>query len=250
MSPYANNLNERKKRSTKVVALLQKQHPSATIALKYGNVWELLVAVILSAQCTDKKVNEVTEKLFQKYKNLNDYVAADLAEFEQDIRQTGFYRAKAKNVLAAAKIVNEKHEGKVPKTMIDLIALPGVARKTANIVLGNAYNIVEGIAVDTHVSRISQRLRLVDLNTIGGGKKTRTFMKKDRPVPPTGGEVVDFKKDADPVKIEKQLMEVLPKKHWFKYTSYIIDHARAVCIAKNPRCSKCVLSSLCPSTRV
>ncbi len=244
MTPHATNDGDgRKKRGAIALSLLQKEYPKATIALKYSNVWELLVAVMLSAQCTDKKVNEVTATLFKKYKKLTNYITADLAEFEVDIRQTGLYRAKAKNILATAKIINETHKGSVPRTMEELTALPGVARKTANIVLGNAYGVVEGIAVDTHVSRISQRLRLVDLEGIGGGKKTRTFTKKGR-------EVVDFKKDANTDKIEQQLMEVLPKKDWFTYTYYIIEHGRTVCVAQSPHCDECVLSKLCPSSRV
>ena len=144
-----------------ILKILKKTYPNAKIVLNYKNNWELLVSVILSAQCTDKKVNEVTKKLFERYSTLNDYIKANPKEFEQDIRQTGFYHNKAKNVLAAAKIVKEKFDGKLPKTMAEMITIPGVARKTANVVLGNAYGIVEGIAVDTHVHRLSQRLRLV-----------------------------------------------------------------------------------------
>ena len=211
-----------------ILSLLKKAYPNARIVLTYGNPWELLVAVILSAQCTDLMVNKVTERLFVKYKTLDDYVNAYITEFEKDIKSTGFYHSKAKNILAAAKLVKEKFAGSVPKTMEEILTIPGVARKTANVVLGNAYNVVEGIVVDTHVLRLSQRLRLVDV---------------DRSIP-------DYKKDADPVKIEKQLMEYLPKDMWFKTTYLLIDHGRAVCKAQKPDCAHCVVSAHCPASRV
>lgn len=216
-----------------IIALLKKTYPDAKIVLRYANPWELLVSVILSAQCTDILVNKVTDKLFQKYTKLGDYIHADPSEFEQDIKSTGFYHNKAKNILASARIIKKKFGGKVPRTMAELLTLPGVARKTANVVLGNAYGIVEGIAVDTHVLRVSQRLRLIDLGKIGGKNMQ-----------------IDFKKDADPVKIERELMRVIPRKDWFKLTYLLIDHGRAVCKAQNPRCSGCVLSRLCPVSRV
>ncbi|MEK9171536.1 MAG: endonuclease III, partial [Patescibacteria group bacterium] len=140
-----------------ILTVLKRTYPTAKIVLNYSNNWELLVSVILSAQCTDKKVNEVTEKLFGKYPTLDDYVNAKPAEFEHDIRQTGFYRNKSKNILAAAKLIKQKFGGILPKTMAEMLTIPGVARKTGNVVLGNAYGIVEGIAVDTHVLRLSQR---------------------------------------------------------------------------------------------
>lgn len=225
-----------------ILKLLKKSYPNAKIALNFGNSWELLVAVVLSAQCTDKMVNQVTAKLFAKYKTLDDYTDAKLFAFEQDIKSAGFYHNKAKNILATAKIIKEKFKGKIPNSMTDLISLPGVARKTANIILGNAYNTVEGIAVDTHVQRISQRLRLVDLDKIGG-KKLITFKK-------AGKEIVDFKKDADPVKIEQELMKVIPRQDWFKITYRIIDHGRAICKSQNPNCSICPLNKLCLTSRV
>ncbi len=191
---------ERKARAVKIIRKLKKLFPKAGMMLRYKNNWELLVAVMLSAQCTDKKVNEVTEKLFKKYKKLDDYVNADLKEFEQDIFQTGFYHSKAKHVLATAKIIKEKHGGKVPKTMEEMVALPGVARKTANVVLGNAYGIVEGIAVDTHVRRISQLLKLTKQN--------------------------------DPKKIEQDLMKIIPQKDWFKLTYLMIEYGRTYCPAR------------------
>lgn len=225
-----------------IITILKINYPEAKIALNYKNFWELLVSVILSAQCTDVMVNKVTRTLFNKYKTLDEYVDANLTEFGKDIKSTGFYHNKAKNILASAKLVKDKFGGKVPDKMEELISLPGVARKTANIVLGNAYNLVEGIAVDTHVLRISQRLRLVDLDKIGGKRKI-TF-KKD------GKEIVDFKKDADPSKIEKELMKTIPKKDWFKITYMIIEHGRAICKSQNPNCTICPLKSLCSSFRM
>ena len=215
-----------------ILTLLKKNYPHATIILKYGNSWELLVSVVLSAQCTDVVVNKVTERLFQKYPTLNDYVKADLVEFEQDITSTGFYHNKAKNILAAARLIQEKFNGNVPDTMEEILTIPGVARKTANVVLGNAFGVVEGIAVDTHVIRLSQRLGLVRQGVIGGKKL-----------------VTDFKKDADPVKIERELMAVIPKEDWFQMTYFLIDHGRAVCKAQNPDCAYCFLNKLCPASR-
>lgn len=211
------NLSQKpaKERIKEILKILRQHFPKAKIVLNYSNNWELLVAVVLSAQCTDKKVNEVTAKLFKKYPRLPGYAKADLKEFEQDIRSTGFYHNKAKNILAAAKLVQEKFSEQVPKTMEELTSLPGVARKTANIILGNAFNIVEGIAVDTHVSRISQRLGLT--------------------------------KNSDPTKIEQDLMKLLPKNEWFKFTYLAIDFGRSICDAKHPLCSKCPLNKLCPS---
>lgn len=229
-------------RIQKILEVFKSTYPGAKIALKYGSPWELLVAVILSAQCTDKKVNEVTDKLFKKYKSIDDYVNAQITEFEQDIKSTGFYHNKAKNILSSAKIIKEKFKGQLPKTMEEMITLPGVARKTANIVLGNVYGAVEGIAVDTHVGRISQRLQLVSFDKIGGKRKI-TFEKN-------GKELVDYIKDADPVKIEKELMEAIPKDEWFSLTYRIIDHGRAICKAQNPSCEECPFKVICPSSRV
>ncbi len=209
------SLRKKQRRSREVIKRLKTKYPNAKIALKFSNNWELLVAVILSAQCTDKKVNEVTSELFKKYQALDDYVGADPKEFEQMIRPTGFYRAKAKNILASAKIIKEKFGGKIPRTMAEMLTLHGVARKTANVVLGNAYGVVEGIAVDTHVRRLSQRLGLSS--------------------------------NDDPVKIERDLMRLIPKKDWFKFTYLLIDHGRAICKAKDPRCDLCPLSDICPS---
>ncbi len=204
----------RKKRAAEIVRRLKRTYPHAKITLHYSNPWELLVAVVLSAQCTDKKVNEVTPALFKKYRTLDDYARADPKEFEQMINPTGFYRAKAKAILASAKIVKEKFGGVVPKTMPEILTLRGVARKSANVILGNAYGVVEGIAVDTHVRRLSQRL--------------------------------DLSSNGDPVKIERDLAALLPEKDWFKTTYLLIDHGRAICTAKDPRCDLCPLNGICP----
>lgn len=199
----------------KIIALLEEEYPDAKIELKYNNPLELLVATILSAQCTDVRVNIVIEKLFKKYKCAEDYAKADLYELEQDIRSTGFYRNKAKNIKGCCQLLVEKYGSQVPKTMNELLELPGVARKTANIVLSNVYNIIEGIAVDTHVHRVSRRLGLTE--------------------------------NEDPNKIESDLMESIPKTFWKKITDLFIFHGRRVCEAKKPRCDNCVLTKVCPS---
>lgn len=189
-----------KERAASVVARLKKLFPRAEIALHYSNNWELLVAVVLSAQCTDKKVNEVTKVLFKKYRTLYDYVNAVPGEFAADIRPTGFYRVKAKNILASAKKVKQEFGGKVPKTMKEILTLPGIARKSANVILGNAYGVVEGIAVDTHVMRLSQRFGLT--------------------------------KERTPEKIERDLMEIVPKNEWFGFTYRLIEYGRTYCPAR------------------
>lgn len=208
----SDRLIERKKKAATIVATLKKLFPEAKIALNYGNNWELLVAVELSAQCTDKKVNEVTATLFKKYRSLDDYVHADLAEFAQDIHSTGFYRNKAKNILAAAKMIKEEFGGEIPKTMEEILRVPGVARKTANVVLGMAYGVVEGIAVDTHVIRLSNLLGLTD--------------------------------HKDPVKIERDLMELLPKGEWMSFTYRLIDYGRKYCPARAHSHTNCPLSQI------
>ncbi|MCR4330539.1 MAG: endonuclease III [Patescibacteria group bacterium] len=207
MIKTAQELKKRKEKARKVLRELKRLIPNAKMALRYSNNWELLVAVILSAQCTDKKVNEVTEKLFKKYKKLDDYVNARNSEFEKDIYSTGFYRNKTKNILASAKLVKETFGGKIPNTMEAILTLPGVSRKTANVVLGNAYGVVEGIAVDTHVIRLS---RLLGLST-----------------------------EKDPKKIEQDLMQILPKKEWFTFTYYLIEYGRNYCPAKRHDHAKC-----------
>ncbi len=203
MDELSRRPSDKKKRAQRLLRALKKFFPNPKIALRYKNNWELLVAVVLSAQCTDKKVNEVTEKLFKKYRMLDDYVNATQSEFEKDIHSTGFYRNKAKNILASAKIVKEKYHGKVPNTMEELVMLPGVARKTANIILGNAFGKVEGIAVDTHVIRLSRRFGLT--------------------------------KEKNPEKIEQDLMALFPKKEWFTLTYRLIEYGRDCCSAR--RCS-------------
>ncbi len=187
-----------------IVRVLKGLFPEARTALQYRNHWELLAAVILSAQCTDKKVNEVTARLFTKYSSLSDYVTADIAEFEMDIRQTGFFRNKAKNILASAKIVHEQYGGKIPETMDELLNLPGVARKTANVVLGSAYGIVDGIAVDTHVRRLSIKLGLTD--------------------------------NKRPEQIERDLMRLLPKSEWLDFSHRLILYGRTFCPARRHDC--------------
>ncbi len=208
----AAEIKKRKAKAAKIIKALKKLFPKTKIALNYSNNWELFVAVVLSAQCTDKKVNEVTEKLFKKYRKLDDYVKAKPAEFEKDIRSTGFYRNKAKSVLGAAKELKARFGGKLPETMAEMLTLPGIGRKSANVILGNAYGVVEGIAVDTHVRRLSRKFGLTSHN--------------------------------DPVKIERDLMEIVPKKEWFNFTYLLIDYGRKYCPARPHDESKCPLSKL------
>ncbi len=203
------SISSKKLRVGKIIGILRKFFPEAKIALKYGNNWELLVAVQLSAQCTDKKVNEVTPALFKKYRTLGDYVRADREEFEKDIHSTGFYRNKTKNILAAAKVIKEKFGGKLPKTMAEMVTVPGIGRKSANVILGNAYGVVEGIAVDTHVRRLARKLGLSAY--------------------------------SDPVKIERDLMAVIPKKEWFSFTYRLIDYGRKYCPARPHNHKNCPL---------
>ena len=203
MSPK--KLKERKLRIQKLDRALKKLFPEARIELNFSNPLELLVAVQLSAQCTDKMVNKITEKLFKKYKTLEDYVHAgqtqkNINQFEQDIRSSGFYRNKAKNILAAAKLIGEKHKGKVPSTIDEILKLPGVARKTATVVLTEAYGVVAGVTVDTHVIRFVQRFDLSD--------------------------------HLNPVKIERDLMELLPKKEWGHFTHRVIHYGRYLAPAR------------------
>ena len=198
-----------------IIELLEKEYPEAKTALHYSSPLEILVATILSAQCTDKRVNIVTKSLFKKYKTAEDYANADLAELEEDIRSTGFYRNKAKNIKGSGRMLVEKYNSQVPRTMNELLELPGVARKTANIVLSNAYGVIEGIAVDTHVRRLSKRLGLTE--------------------------------NTDPNKIEADLIEIVPKSHWKRITNLLIFHGRNVCMARKPKCSICSLNKICPS---
>jgi endonuclease III len=206
---------EPKTRALKLVELLEKEYPNAKVALQYANPLELLIATILSAQCTDQRVNIVTKTLFKKYTKPEDYAEANLQELEKEVRSTGFYHNKAKNIQNCCRMLVDKYNSKVPKTMNELLELPGVARKTANIVLSNAYGIIEGIAVDTHVRRLSQRLGLTE--------------------------------NEDPNKIETDLMQIVPKENWARITDLLIFHGRKICTAKKPRCDICVLNKICPS---
>ncbi len=203
---------QRKHRAQKLLRALKKAYPRAKIALRYGNNIQLLMAVILSAQCTDKKVNEVTATLFKKYRTAKDFARANPKVFEQEIRSTGFYRAKAKNILGAAKMLVGKFHGSIPKTMVEITELPGVARKTANIVLGNAYGVVEGMAVDTHVKKFAQVCRLSDSD--------------------------------NPEKIEQDLMKLFPKKEWFLLTYRIVDHGRDA-HKKEHKYQPCAIREIC-----
>lgn len=207
--------SELKEQTMKIIKLLEKIHPDAKIALNFANPLELLVATMLSAQTTDVRVNIVTKSLFKKYKSAEEYAKANLTELEQDIRSTGFYHNKAKNLQKACQLLVEKYHSQIPKTMEELLELPGVARKTANIVLYNAYGVTSGIAVDTHVRRLAQRLGLT--------------------------------KHKDPDKIEQDLMELVPKDIWMHLTDLLIFHGRRICDAKKPNCAECVLNEICPS---
>jgi endonuclease-3 len=197
-----------KLRAAHILRSLKRIFPEVKMALNYKNNWELMVAVQLSAQCTDKKVNEITPRLFARYRKLKDYVDADPKEFEQLIFQTGFYRNKTKNILAAAKVVQKDFAGKLPNTMKEMLTVPGVARKTANVVLGNAYGISEGIAVDTHVKRLTRLFHLT--------------------------------KRISPVHIEQELMKLYPKKEWFLLTYYFIEFGRKYCPAKMHDHARCM----------
>ncbi len=202
----------------KILLLLKKHYGNPKCALNYKNPFELLVATILSAQCTDERVNIVTEKLFKKYTTVKDYASADIREFEKDIYSTGFYRNKAKNIIATAKMINGIYKGRVPKDFDKLLEFPGVARKTANCVMGNAFNIPSGVVVDTHVSRITQRLGLT--------------------------------KNTDPNKIEQDLIKIIPKSEWINFSHMLIWHGRRICDARRPKCEICFLNKLCPSAGI
>ncbi len=202
----------------KIVRLLEKNYPNARTALKFSDPWQLLVATVLSAQCTDKRVNIVTESLFRKYRTVEDFARAEKSEFEKEIRSTGFFRNKAKNIVAAAQKILADFGGKVPEKMEDLLSLPGVARKTANIIAYNGFGKVYGIPVDTHVKRLSFRLGL--------------------------------SKEKDPVKIERDLMKIFPEKKWGKISYLLIEHGRAVCSARRPNCQNCFLKKICPKIGV
>lgn len=204
-----------KTRVVKIIKVLRKTYPNAKTALKHKNPLELLISTMLAAQCTDERVNKITPALFKKYKNAADFARARQSSLEKDIYSTGFYRNKAKNIIATSKKIVNEFKRNVPESMEELVTLPGVARKTANIVLSGSFGKAEGIAVDTHVRRLSQRMALT--------------------------------KENDPEKIEKNLMKVVPKKDWLEFNYIMVDHGRAVCNARKPLCYKCAIKQLCPS---
>lgn len=203
-------------RTRNIISKLKRAYPDARCSLNHTNPLELLIATILSAQCTDERVNIVTASLFRKYRVCDDYVKASASELEQDIRSTGFYRNKAKAIQGACKIISEQHKGEVPCELEALLALPGVARKTANVVLGNAFNITSGIVVDTHVARLAGRLGL--------------------------------SAEQQPEKIERDLMTLVPRKDWINFSHLLIAHGRNVCKARTPLCAECQIEQLCPSS--
>ncbi len=206
---------DRENQAEEILRRLKKLYPGPATALKFRTPFELLAATVLSAQSTDRQVNRITGGLFRKYKSVKDFADAPLEELRQDVSSVNFYKNKAKNIQNSAKLIVEQHGSKVPGTMHELVTLPGVARKTANIVLSNAYGINEGIAVDTHVKRLAQRLGLT--------------------------------KHLDPVKIERDLMEITPKKQWGDISHLLIFHGRSTCVAKKPKHAECVLFDICPS---
>ena len=205
-----------KERTEKIIKRLKRAHPDAKCALNHANAFELLIATILSAQCTDERVNKVTADLFRKYRKPEDYLKVPATELQQDIRTTGFFRNKTKSIQGASKMLVEEFAGEVPQSMEELLKLPGVARKTANVVLGVAYAKAEGVVVDTHVSRLSHRLKLT--------------------------------RHKDAGKIEKDLMEIVPRKNWIEFAHLLIFHGRRICKARRPLCEECVVEELCPSS--
>lgn len=206
---------DRKQRTAEIIKRLKKAYPDAHCALNHTSPFELLIATILSAQCTDERVNIVTADLFRKYRGPEDFVRVSQEELERDIHSTGFFRNKAKNIKAASQRLIEVYGGQIPQSMEEILTLGGVARKTGNVVLGNAFGIASGVVVDTHVSRLSQRLGLTDEKT--------------------------------PEKIELDLQELVPKRHWVMFSHWLIFHGRQVCNARKPKCYECVLADICPS---
>jgi endonuclease-3 len=207
---------DKKTRSQEIIKLLKRAHPDARCALNHSNAFELLIATILSAQCTDERVNKVTADLFRKYRKPKDYLKVRDTELQEDVKTTGFFRNKTKSIQGACAMIVDEFKSEVPKTMDELLKLPGVARKTANVVLGVAYGIAAGIVVDTHVGRLSHRLALT--------------------------------KQKDAVKIEQDLIELVPKKDWIIFSHLLIFHGRRVCKARRPLCEECVVEKLCPSS--
>jgi endonuclease-3 len=204
-----------KQRSDQILSLLEKNYQNVKCALNFSNPLEMLVSTILSAQCTDERVNKITPALFKKYRTPEDYVKAKPEELQKDIRSAGFYKNKAKSIQGACKVMIQKFHGKIPKTMAEITTLPGIARKSANVILFNSYHVIEGIAVDTHVKRLSRRWGLSSHD--------------------------------NPEKIEKDLMRLIPKKEWGHSTYLIIEHGRRVCKSQKPDCPKCFLNKICPS---
>ena len=211
--PRPKTAAERAARVRKILERLDEMYPGVKVPLHHRDPWELLVATILSAQCTDKRVNEVTPGLFAKYPGIGDFARANQAELAQDIRSTGFFNNKAKSLIGAAQKILANFDGQIPRTMKDLLTVPGAARKTANVVLGGAFGVMEGIVVDTHVQRLSQRL--------------------------------DLTKNSQPVKIEQDLMKIIPREKWFVFPLQLIYHGRALCFARKPKCAECQLDPSC-----
>ena len=218
VAPRKKRLAPPAERAPEIYATLEQAYPDAKCALDHRNPYELTVATILSAQCTDARVNMVTPALFEKYPDARSMSAADPEVMQEMIKSTGFFRNKTKSLLGMSNAVVEKHGGEVPRTMAELVKLPGVGRKTANVVLGNAFGIDEGVVVDTHVSRLSNRLGLT--------------------------------RESDPVKIEQDLMSLYPRQQWTMLSHLLISHGREICDARRPECERCVVSHLCPSSRV
>ncbi len=211
-------LADRHQQTLEVIKRLKKEYPDAHCALIHGNAFELLVATILSAQCTDERVNLVTANLFRKYRSAQDFSDVSQEELAQDIKSINFFNNKARSIRGASEKIVENFGGKVPETIAELLTLNGVARKTANVVLGNAFGIADGVVVDTHVSRLSQRLGLTEQTT--------------------------------PEKIEQELNELVPKKHWVMFPHWLIFHGRKICQARKPKCAECVLGDICPSAEL
>jgi endonuclease III len=211
--PKPKTAAERAARVAKIAKLLDEMYPGVKVPLLHRSPWELLVATILSAQCTDKLVNEVTPGLFRKYPTIGDFAHANQAELAQEIHATGFFNNKSKSLIGAAQKILTAYGGEVPRTMQELLTVPGAARKTANVVLGGAYGIMEGVVVDTHVQRLSQRL--------------------------------DLTKHTQPVQIEQDLMKIIPREKWFAFPLQLIYHGRALCIARKPKCAECKLDAIC-----
>jgi endonuclease-3 len=211
--PKPKTAAERKARVAKILKLLDEMYPGATCALHHDDSWQLLVATILSAQCTDKRVNEVTPGLFRKYPTVEDFAHASQPELASDIRSTGFFNNKSRSLIGAAKRLLTEYGGQVPRTMEELLTVPGAARKTANVVLGTAYGIASGVVVDTHVQRLAGRL--------------------------------DLSKHSEPIKIEQDLMKLIPKDRWVLFSHQLIHHGRALCVARKPKCAECRLDPIC-----